>query len=233
MDCSILQKLPPELRCQVYDYVCFEQGGIDIIRSKIHGPRPKLPLQSQGLLSSCRQIRNESLASFCIVNSFHFRTDLLGPNFKLVRGQRICSSNVTGTVEDVQTLLRNTALPVRTIEIDLGVWYTWWERTDPDIVAAIVGRIAASGFSTSRRLKVRFAVEWCAVPAVKSKFEIVLHLPDLGEGRHIVQEELRERDEWVASQFERHCMQANLTTCRRKLKELFDILSTHLRPTAQ
>lgn len=228
MEYSILRRLPPELRCQVYEYVCYEESGVNIVRSKQDGTRPTRLLQSRGLLSSCRQIRDESLASFNMVNTFHFRTSLLGPNFKLVHGQRICSSNVAAAVHDLQDWLREMGNNRCSVEVDLGVWFTWWERTTSKIVAEIIRQITAAVRSTRAQMSIRFTVEWCAIPVMKHDFEVVLPLSNLEAGRRVVQLELAKRDEWLAAQFERHCMQENMATCRKKLDELFDTLSTAL-----
>lgn len=226
MDYSTLQKLPPELRFQVYEYVCYEEGGVDIVSGRDSKcAMPGYTLQSQGLLSTCRQIRNESMALFCRVNSFRYKTHLLGPNFQLVHGRGISSGNVEAVSKDLLSWVIAMGDPPCTVEVDLGVWFVWWQRASADIVAGIVGRLVGALDSTRPRLIFQFTVEWCAVPAIRPVFGVTLQLSDLGRGRRIVQKELAERDNWIASLFEQHCMRENMATCRQKLKDLFDLLS--------
>ncbi len=62
-------------------------------------------------------------------------------------------------------------------------WYTWWERATSQVIAPILQYLLAAVGQSKAKVSVQMTVNWSAIPAARTGFEVALPLWDLVEGK--------------------------------------------------
>ena len=234
--CPLLHKLPAELRLKIYEYTLAQESDIQLtylesshklVRTK---PLPLGPLTCLNLFLTSHQIRNESLPIFTSINNLKIITPILGQYLKLVQGQPLYAGNIEPILNVLQIWLNwSGGKPFTNVEIHIGTWFTWWERATSEVVAPTFERLIATavGGSTHKaKVTVCMTVNWSAVPAARSSFEIGLPLWDIVEARKRVAVCIQEQKETIFAQSA--CLLNNIETCQKKFDDLFDILDNQV-----
>lgn len=98
------------------------------------------------------------------------------------------------------------------------------ERATPDIIIPIFRALLVaveSGGSDRVRVTVRMTVNWSAIPAARSGFEVEIPLWDLQEARRRVGTCIGGERKLMPQSERSACLMSNIETCRKKFEELF------------
>ena len=233
LSCPLVHKLPTELRLKIYEYTLAQESDIQLTYLEAHQklvrtkPLPLGPLTCLNLFLTCHQIRNESLPIFTSINNLKIITPILGQYLKLIQGQPLYAGNIEPILNVLQIWLNwsGEGKPFTNVEIHIGTWFTWWERATSEVVAPTLERLIATavGGSTHKaKVTVCMTVNWSAVPAARSSFEIGLPLWDIVAARKRVAVCIQEQKESIFAQSA--CLLNNIETCQKKFVDLCDIL---------
>ncbi|GIZ46436.1 hypothetical protein CKM354_000956200 [Cercospora kikuchii] len=228
--CILLQETPLEIRLRIYEFVLAQDEAIQLTYSEASRrlirtrPLPLGPLTCLNLLLVCRQIRFEAAQVFTSINRLKLNVPVLGQYLKLVQGQGVCDESLVPALDVLTTWLRWSADRSTRVEIQLGCWFTWWERSTADVVASAMKRLLDAVKHGNAKVTVAMSVNWTATPGVHGGFDVELPLWDLAEGRRRIDERIERQREQVHNLVHQFCLWENVSTCQKKFDHLFRCL---------
>ncbi|KAM3422993.1 hypothetical protein BST61_g469 [Cercospora zeina] len=229
--CTLLGKIPPEIRLRIYEFVLAQddeeiqltssEASRRLIRTK---PLPLGPLACLHLLLVCRQIRTEAAQVFTSINKLKLIVPVLGQYLKLVQGQGVCEESLAPVLKVLTTWLRWAADRSTRVDILLGCWYTWWERSTADVIASAMKRVLAPARRGNAKVTVTMMVNWTATPGVDGVFEVELPLWDLPEGRRRIGKGIERQRDQIHALVHQSCLWEKISMCQKKFDDLFHSL---------
>ncbi|KAF2216412.1 hypothetical protein CERZMDRAFT_93707 [Cercospora zeae-maydis SCOH1-5] len=230
--CKLLDKTPLEIRLRIYEFVLAQDEEIQLTYSEASRrlirtrPLPLGPLTCLNLLLVCRRIRNEAAQVFTLINKLKLVVPVLGQYLKLVHGQGVCEESLAPALQVLTTWLRWSADRSTRVEILLGCWYTWWERSTADVIASAMERLLAAARKSNAQVTVAMTVNWTATPGIDGRFEVELPLRNLAEGRRRVGQGIGSQRDQIRTLVHQFCLGENISMCEKKFDHLFNSLES-------
>ncbi|PIA99649.1 hypothetical protein CB0940_02781 [Cercospora beticola] len=228
--CILLQQVPLEIRLRIYEFVLAQDEAIQLTYSEASHklirtrPLPLGPLTCLNLLLVCHRIRFEAAQVFTSINKLKLIVPLLGQYLKLVQGQGVCDESLVPALDVLTTWLRWSADRSTRVEIQLGCWFTWWERSTADVVASAMKKLLTAVKSGNAKVTVAMSVNWTATPGIHGCFDVELPLWNLAEGRRRIDERIDRQREQIHTLVHQFCLRENISTCQKKFDHLFHCL---------
>ncbi|KAK4631170.1 hypothetical protein CLAFUW4_03376 [Fulvia fulva] len=229
MDKSILNRLPAELRLQIFEHV-FPPGDLDVIfvwgrRTPFTTRWPRPGNSHLALLSTCHQLRTEAMPVLLAHTRLVVRTVILDRNTKLASITNAKWQDVDPPLEIIRSWAHMAPNVASKIIIYLGEWFTWSQRAPPEAVAELVRLTQSEVQGTKADLSIGIRGDSSAFCNEATRFEVVFpSTSSLPQAKFYVQEAMSGRERAIDPFFDRDRMFRDLRLARTKFERLFEIL---------
>ncbi|EME48041.1 hypothetical protein DOTSEDRAFT_21758 [Dothistroma septosporum NZE10] len=229
MDQSILNRLPAELRLQIFEHV-YPPGDTDV--NFVWGRRTpfttRWPCPSNNhlaLLSTCKQLRTEATPILLAHTRLVVRTVILDRNTKLASISNAKWQDIDPPLEIVHSWAHMAPNISSKIVLYLGEWFTWSQRAPPEAVAELVRLAQSEVGETQCHLSLGIRADSSAFGNEATRFEVVFPVTSsMPQAKFYAQEAMSARERVIDRCFDRNRMFKELRLASSKFERLFEIL---------